>query len=568
MNKRTTKRALLMSALSLLLCVSMLVGSTFAWFTDSVTSAGNKIQAGTLKIDLELLDKATGEWTSIKESEQALFNYDLWEPGYTEVKVLKIENEGSLALKWVAQLQSEYKLSALADVIDVYVNTAATAYPTDRALEGYTKVGTVAEFVNTIAQTTNGYLLAEEEAYLGIALKMQESAGNEYQGLDLGGSFDIKIFATQYTYEKDSFDEMYDEKTTVADLADMKAALAEGATAFDFAGNELKLSYGLTKAMVPAGKTITISNAYVTGKNYGNAVDGTVIFENCTFTNTGAYSIHFDAGNGDVIFKNCELYGWNSFGASLNSVSLIDCALYGNGTYGLIRSYADLYVENCYIDTTKANHSDNYPEGIEAVGGATLTEKHNTYVASTLTEVMALAKKGDTVIDCKGANLGDYSYDGTFANGTVLKNATFTYVYGASVDGLATFENCKFVSDHSYSANFSDGSYTGKVVFNNCYFDGWNSFGTAITGVEMNNCVFETVIGPYSLLRFYQDAVLNNCEIKASFDGIDTNQAGTVVQLNNCIGIEGKIYNNTDGGVVKVGTWIVDGVELTDVPAW
>ncbi|MBR2615392.1 MAG: SipW-dependent-type signal peptide-containing protein, partial [Clostridia bacterium] len=52
--QKTTKRALLMSALALLLSVSMLVGSTFAWFTDSVTSAGNKIQAGTLKIDLEL----------------------------------------------------------------------------------------------------------------------------------------------------------------------------------------------------------------------------------------------------------------------------------------------------------------------------------------------------------------------------------------------------------------------------------------------------------------------------------------------------------------------------------
>ena len=177
---------------------------------------------------------------------------------------------------------------------------------------------------------------------------------------------------------------------------------------------------------------------------------------------------------------------------------------------------------------------------------------------------MAAAKNGNVIIDAQGANLGDYNYDGTFGNGTVLRNAKFTYVYGASVDGVATFENCEFVSDHSYSANFSDGSYTGKVIFNNCYFDGWNSFGEAITSVEMNNCVFETVIGPYSLLRFYQNAVLNNCEIKASFDGIDTNKNGTVVELNNCIGIEGKIYNNES----VVGTWFVDGVELTDVPSW
>ena len=80
MTKKTTKRTLLISALALLMCVSMLVGSTFAWFTDSVTSAGNKIQAGTLKIDLELLDKETG-WASIKESQAPIFTYEhAWQP--------------------------------------------------------------------------------------------------------------------------------------------------------------------------------------------------------------------------------------------------------------------------------------------------------------------------------------------------------------------------------------------------------------------------------------------------------------------------------------------------------
>ena len=572
MSKKSTKKALLMSVISLLACVSMLIGSTFAWFTDSVTSAGNKIQAGTLQIDLEMLEG--GNWVSIKDDPQPIFNYDLWEPGYTDATVLKIVNEGSLALRWVAKFVSDYELTILADVIDVYVKsgTDPIAMPTDRNLDGYTKVGTVAEFVNTIEETTNGYLLAKDEngnggeAYLGIVLKMQESAGNEYQGLPLckdGGAFDIQIFATQYTYEEDSFDETYDQYASVATLAEMKNLLADGHNSFNFMGNEINLSYGLSKAMVPAGSTVTISNAVVSGKSYGNAADGTVIFENCTFTNTGAYSIHFDAGNGDVIFKNCELYGWNSFGDSLNSVSFYDCALYGNGTYGLIRSYADLYVENCYIDTTNANHNDNYSEGVEAVSGATLTEKNNTYVATKMADVMALAAKGNTTIDAKGANLGDFDYDGTFADGTVVKNAVFPYFYGGKVYGTVTFENCQFVSDHSYSAHFDSGN--GNIVFNDCYFDGWNSFGTAITGVEMNNCVFETVVGPYSLLRFYQNAVLNNCEIKASFDGIDTNQSGTVIELNNCIGIEGKIYNNGS----KVGTWIVDGVDISStITSW
>lgn len=134
----------------------MLIGSTFAWFTDSVTSAGNKIQAGTLKLDLELLDKETKVWNSIKESKAPIFSYDKWEPGYTDVKILKVENEGNLALKWVAKFVSSEELSILANVIDVYVKPSAAelAYPADRDLTGYTKVGTVAEFVDTIEETT------------------------------------------------------------------------------------------------------------------------------------------------------------------------------------------------------------------------------------------------------------------------------------------------------------------------------------------------------------------------------------------------------------------------------
>ena len=209
--RRSTKSALISSILALFLCITMLVGTTFAWFTDSVTSSNNKIVAGNLKIDLELLDKASGTWASIKESKAPIFTYDNWEPGYVDVKVLKVENEGSLALKWGAKFVSDVELSILADVIDVYVLPSATelTYPTDRALSGYERVGTVREFVNTIEQTTKGTLASGCEAYLGIALKMQESAGNEYQEKTIG-AFDIQILATQLDSEIDSFGSDYD----------------------------------------------------------------------------------------------------------------------------------------------------------------------------------------------------------------------------------------------------------------------------------------------------------------------------------------------------------------------
>lgn len=220
--RKSTKRALLLSALSLLMCVSMLIGSTFAWFTDSVTSAGNKIQAGNLILDLELLDKETG-WKSIKKNQDALFTYEKWEPGYTDVKILKIENEGNLALKWYAQFVSGEKVSDLADVIDVYVCPSATEldYPDsfDAMFPDYIHAGTLKEFINTIEKTTYGYLEGKSEAYLGIALHMQEAADNKYQNLTIG-EFDIRILATQNTVEEDSFDNQYDKEAQYPSFVD------------------------------------------------------------------------------------------------------------------------------------------------------------------------------------------------------------------------------------------------------------------------------------------------------------------------------------------------------------
>ena len=210
MKKNIKRISLIANIFAIIITSIMLIGSTFAWFTDSVTSSGNKIQAGTLTIDLELRD-ADGNWNSIKDSQKAIFDYANWEPGYTDVKILKVENEGSLALKWKAQFVSDQQLSDLADVIDVYVLPSVTEpeFPT-RDLDGYSYAGTVADFVNTIEATTNGILLAGEEAYLSIVLVMR-NVGNEYQGKDLAGSFDIRIVATQLNAEDDAIDNNYDK---------------------------------------------------------------------------------------------------------------------------------------------------------------------------------------------------------------------------------------------------------------------------------------------------------------------------------------------------------------------
>ena len=120
--KYSTKKALVASVLLLALCFSMLVGTTFAWFTDSVTSSGNIIKSGTLDVEMYWAkgteDPDNANWTDA--STGAIFNYDKWEPGYAEVRHIKIANEGTLALKYKVNIIANGEVSDLADVIDVY----------------------------------------------------------------------------------------------------------------------------------------------------------------------------------------------------------------------------------------------------------------------------------------------------------------------------------------------------------------------------------------------------------------------------------------------------------------
>ena len=137
------------------------------------------------------------------------------------------------------------------------------------------------------------------------------------------------------------------------------------------------LDAALTKTNVPAGKTLVIKNAVFSEKSYGNGMNGTVIFENCTFNRAdGAYSIHFDNGDkatNSVTFKNCTLAGWCSFGSAIGSVTMEGCTIKGNGMYAMNRFYQKTTMTNCVIDCSNTDTTDAYPDGISAVNGATVT---------------------------------------------------------------------------------------------------------------------------------------------------------------------------------------------------
>ena len=168
MTKTTsTKRALLMSGLALLMCVSMLIGSTFAWFTDSVTSSGNIIKSGTLDVTMEWKDATiNGAQKTYKDaSAGAIFNYDLWEPGYVEAKNIKISNVGTLALKYNLNIAANGEVSELADVIDVYFAEGEHTLAS-RDMNELTPVGTLSDILKGMPANMAGDLKAVSYTHL------------------------------------------------------------------------------------------------------------------------------------------------------------------------------------------------------------------------------------------------------------------------------------------------------------------------------------------------------------------------------------------------------------------
>ena len=232
-NMKSTKRALILSALSLVLCFSMLIGTTYAWFTDSVSSGNNVIVAGNLDAEFKYWDTQANDWADVQGAKDIFNPNAYWEPGYAEVVYLKVSNVGTLAMKYRLALNvlgqttgltkegEEIKLSdylnfAIVSDINGQDKPFATRAEAIGAV-GEDEVHTlteVAEGDNHALARRNGEILAEgEDQYFAVVVWMPTTVGNEANhdgknvpSIDLG----LSIVATQYTAEEDAFDDQYD----------------------------------------------------------------------------------------------------------------------------------------------------------------------------------------------------------------------------------------------------------------------------------------------------------------------------------------------------------------------
>ncbi len=474
MKKNATKSALLMSVVSLMLCFTMLLGTTFAWFTDSATSTANIIKSGTLDVTMHWFDgdKAvpaadSTDWTDA--STGAIFNYDKWEPGYVEVRHIKIANVGTLALKYKVNIIANGTVSELADVIDVYYVDPAVQVADRTALIDTYKIGTLTEVLAALGTTGNGTLEAGANDTITIALKMQETAGNEYQNKSIGTDFSIQLLATQFNSEEDSFGSSYDinaqykeDNSTVtppllyvSTAADLKAALTptvsnDQATVVLTA--DIVLADGETWTPLDlAAYSGNVRNIVIDGQGHSIKGLNAPLLGNCYFGNTSieiknltligsTVADKFYNGLGSAAFV---AYADNTAYVILDNCHLKDSTITATGDFtgigGLIGySSSDLTITNCSVTNCTISGAQN---SAGAIAGH-VSAGHDTTITNA--KVIDCTVKGEKV-EKSGyvvgtANNGNtvITTDAACANNTVFDIANSTVIYGRLAGGTLT----------------------------------------------------------------------------------------------------------------------------------
>lgn len=396
-NSKSTKRALLTSVLALLMCVTMLVGATFAWFTDTASTGINKIQAGNLDLEVEYRTTADGEWKTLDNATD-LFGAEgtLFEPGHTRVVELKITNAGNLALKYKIGMNvvsetagtnkdgKPYKLSEYLKVATTPIQSGPTGDSlTDQVaaiMEGQifqrdvSYIWTARDFANfELEKAGNGNvhsLQPGEMQFLGIKVYMPETVGNEANAKTPADAasinFGLHVVATQYTTERDSFDTQYDKDATYPEYT---VTTADALTKAAKEGGIITVNDDIAPSdTVVASGTVQLN---MNGKKLANTADiwsdndwslvSAQNGANLTITGNGTFAAkENDCYAVDVQDGSTVTITSGTFNGNIHAVYVLEgTAIIQGGFYSVQQKYpdsakADEFVLNCY-DANRAN---------------------------------------------------------------------------------------------------------------------------------------------------------------------------------------------------------------------
>ena len=533
-NRKSTKRALLGSVMAMVLCLAMLVGATFAWFTDTASTGVNKIQAGNLDVVLEM-QNADGKWVSAEGKtldfvKAAAGEQILWEPGCTyTLPELRVVNNGNLALK--------YK------VIITGINGSARL---NEAIEWT---------IGDVAMGTEQHLAAGESNAFIIKGHMKESAGNEYMNESIDG-IAITVVATQDTVESDSFDKDYDAGAEYPVVAvanvntngdtvlkdkeeDHTIQVTVPAGALDEGVQSLKLE--VVKSATPAGVQVAStesSQSYeVTMKDQsGNAVS----------TNGTLMTVEMNVGKNRTALK---LYH-DGEKMTNDSGTLTDAA--DHYVYDAATGYVTMKVS--HFSPFTAVFARDYWTDHAADGYATPVDTANKVVTVSSAEELALFAKevtddgknysGYTLNLANDVDLGEYLWkpingykrlSGIVVNGNghtirnmKVRGCTNSSLYGAGfigdINGAVTVKDIAFDGADVFFVNYAKPQFAGNVggvvlgyTYGTTLFENVSVTNSSIWGYGKIGILLGMGADPGVKVTF-KDCVSKNNTIHAAYD--------------------------------------------------
>ena len=568
-NQKATKRALLTSVMALVMCVVMLVGTTFAWFTDTASTGVNKITSGNLHVEIQ--DKEGTEIDTLKwvdKNGNDIANQDdiLWEPGCTYLLTpFKIANTGNLALKYKIVITGLDGDSPLLDVIKFTYKTAS-GEEFDMSAEGHlTAKGTAGASTDMIT----------------VSAHMDEAAGNDYMGKTLTG-IKFTVYATQDTVENDSYGNEYDENAEYPiDTWDgTSATAAELAAATDDTNNVVTVESG--KLLAALAEAVNGGNAYggytikLTKNLDLNGIEWTPIGTKGT---SNVFKGTFD-GNGATI-SNLKISGGTyvalfgeTSGATIKDLTVTG-EVSGEDVAGIAAKATDTTITNC-VSKVNVTATAGKAAGISASFGGTITKCENRGTVATA----AAQPAGGLVAWCNAAVIenchnygavtaGDHGaldsaqaggLCGNLAAGSTIKNCSNSAVITSAnlaggVAGRAGAENkTAIVVEKFTNTGAIKGTYAAGIIADakNVSIKESNVSGT-VSGTNAAGGIFGTTRGN-------SQSAVKDCTIDANVTATTANRAGKVAGiLGGVVELKLDESNANDIGCFKGATLTITG---------
>ena len=446
-NQKATKRALLTSVMALVMCVVMLVGTTFAWFTDTASTGVNKITSGNLHVEIQ--DKEGTEIDTLKwvdKNGNDIANQDdiLWEPGCTYLLTpFKIANTGNLALKYKIVITGLDGDSPLLDVIKFTY-----------------KVGGVESLLNEEGHLTAKGTAGASTDMITVSAHMDEAAGNDYMGKTLTG-IKFTVYATQDTVENDSYGNEYDENAEypidtwnggIASADELKAATDETNKVVTVDSGKLlaALTNKVNEGKSYDGYTIKLTkNLDLNGIGWTPiGTKGTSNVFKGTFDGNGATISNLKISGGSYV----ALFGETS-GATIKDLTVTG-EVSGEDVAGIVAKATDTTITNC-VSKVNVTATVGKAAGISASFGGTITKCENRGTVATA----AAQPAGGLVAWCNAAVIEDCHNYGAVTAGDrgALDSAQAGGLCGNLAAG-STIKNC------SNSAVITSANLAGGVA--------------------------------------------------------------------------------------------------------